>query len=301
MPTEIPPRAAKAKHGISTFHEIMDSHELRFRLKHTDGTAYIRTEAATSSGWQEAHFHERVIETYIVQSEWMGFAELVDGQLALRIIEADGIVSTRPQVIHNVYLPPGATIHTVKHGTACGGDRKTDATTQAFELVTKALHTDVQVRAAAMHSPKATYSAEYRHFDNLIWQVPAWATAIFALSIQSVLEMIGRPDLQASLWQWMAVLVLFSAACIACFSLVLARFRIHQRAFKGFARTPFWKSASTWTQFLLALEVMALCGMALVFFGMIIEWAIVLSVAGSLILFAGTELAVHRGKPARPS
>ena len=297
MATEISPSNAKAKHKISTHHECMENGELRFRLLHVDGSAYVRTEAASSGGWQKSHVHQTVMETYIVQHGWMALAELINGQRVVRIFERGGIVTTRPGVTHNVYLPNDTVIHTVKHGHVSGADRERGPNGQAFDLITKELDSEDEIRAAAIRASNMTsYGEEYRHFDNLIWQVPAWATAIFALSIQSVLEMLGRSDLAQNHWQWLAVLILFLASCVACFSLVLARFRIHQRAFKGFSDTPRWKSASTWTQSLLALEISALVGIALVFIGVHLPWAVGLSTGLGLAAIGVTEFAIRRAK-----
>ena len=79
-PRKIRPDEARAK-GVSTEHNEMPTGELRFRLKHDDGTAYIRTEATDRGGWQNSHYHRTVRETYIVQRGKMAFAELVDGAL----------------------------------------------------------------------------------------------------------------------------------------------------------------------------------------------------------------------------
>lgn len=275
----------------------MDNGELRFRLLHKDGTAYIRTVSSSDSGWQKSHVHQTVLETYVVQSGWMALAELIERKLVVRVFEPGGIVTTRPGVTHNVYLAPDAVIHTVKHGVAAGADREPGPDGEAFDIVTTALDSEGKIRAASIRPPAGvSYSDEYRHFDNLIWQVPAWATAVFALSVQSVLEMLGRSDLQGSHWQWLSVLVLSLAVCVACFSVVLARFRIHQRSFKGFSHTPRWKSASTWTQSLLILEASALVGMALVFRGVLVPWAVGLSAALGVAAILATESAVRRAK-----
>ena len=96
----------------------MPTGELRFRLKHDDGTAYIRTEATDRGGWQNSHYHRTVRETYIVQRGKMAFAELVDGALRVRIFGPNEICTTEPNVAHNVYLYCNSVIHTVKHGEA---------------------------------------------------------------------------------------------------------------------------------------------------------------------------------------
>ncbi|MGB9115021.1 hypothetical protein [Bradyrhizobium sp.] len=114
-PHDIQPEEALAR-GIWTQHSEMANGELRFRLKHSDGTAYIRTEATNSSGWQKSHYHRTVRETYIVQRGRMALAELIDGALKMRVFGPSEICTTEPNISHNVYLYRDSVIHTVKHG-----------------------------------------------------------------------------------------------------------------------------------------------------------------------------------------
>lgn len=108
--------------GITTSHESMENREMRFRLMATDGSAYIRTVAGASGAWQNSHLHRNLRETYIVQSGWMVLVELRDGKEAfLRLLPGE-VASTTPGVAHNVYLPGGAVIHTVKHGATVEKD-----------------------------------------------------------------------------------------------------------------------------------------------------------------------------------
>lgn len=108
--------------GIWTSHEIMDNGELRYRLLSEDGSAYIRTVSGTQGAWQNSHHHKSVKETYIVQDGWMAYAELREGLLVGRVYEKDASVTTQPGIVHNVYLPKKAVIHTVKHGIALEHD-----------------------------------------------------------------------------------------------------------------------------------------------------------------------------------
>lgn len=290
---EISANRAKNEFGIATLHEEMRNGERRFRLKKHDGTAYIRTEAGSNSGWQNSHFHERVMETYVVQVGWMAFAELIDSDLSLCIYGANEIVTSRPGVVHNVFLPNCAVIHTIKHGVSQSDDRLTDERTAAFDKVTHALQVETDVHAAAIRRPrKATYSDEYRHFDNLIWQVPAWSTGIFAISIQALFGIFnadGPLALTAA-----AGVSAFTALCLACFSFVMMRFRTHQRGLKGYASTPAWLSASTLTQSLVTIESGALLGVALVMFGMRLEWAIGISTILAIGVIGVFETSVRR-------
>lgn len=115
QPRDLLPEEARTN-GVSTEHSEMPNGELRFRLKHEDGTAYIRTEATDSGGWQKSHFHRNARETYIVQRGRMALAELVEGALRIRIFGPNDICTTEPNVSHNVYMYRNSVIHTVKHG-----------------------------------------------------------------------------------------------------------------------------------------------------------------------------------------
>jgi len=108
--------------GISFNKEVMENGELRIRLSSQDGSAYIRTESGESGAWQNSHYHLDLEETYIVQKGWVGFAELVEGSLTLKIEKENALYTVKPMVHHNLYLPANAVIHTVKHGRAKEGD-----------------------------------------------------------------------------------------------------------------------------------------------------------------------------------
>jgi mannose-6-phosphate isomerase-like protein (cupin superfamily) len=112
---------ALEKHGVFTNHEQMSNGEYRFRLVNKDGSSYIRTVAALG-GWQNSHHHSAMRETYIVQSGWMAIAQRIEGRRSIYELQPGGIITTTPLVAHNVYLPGGAIIHTVKHGIATGAD-----------------------------------------------------------------------------------------------------------------------------------------------------------------------------------
>jgi hypothetical protein len=109
-------------YGVTTSHSRMDNGELRFRLVSTDGSAYVRVEATTDSGWQNSHYHRTILETYILQKEWAAFAELEDGEVTFRIMRPGDVYTTRPGISHNVYLPADAVILTVKHGGPTEGN-----------------------------------------------------------------------------------------------------------------------------------------------------------------------------------
>lgn len=104
------------QYGVAASHGRMDNGELRYRLISTDGSAYVRVEASAEGGWQNSHYHNAVLETYIIQKGWAAFVELDNDGLTWRIMQPGDVYTTRREVSHNVYLPGHAVIHVVKHG-----------------------------------------------------------------------------------------------------------------------------------------------------------------------------------------
>jgi hypothetical protein len=119
MPTKLTAQECESR-GIVFPCDQMDNGENRYRLmKNGDdaGFGYILTEMPASGGaWQNSHYHKGVKETYIVQKRWIASAELVKGEVVIRIHRENDAFMTEPEVHHNIYMPSGAVIHTVKHG-----------------------------------------------------------------------------------------------------------------------------------------------------------------------------------------
>ncbi len=115
--TWISAEQASSQYGIYANHEIMDNGEVRFRLMSIDGSGYIRTVAPPEGGWQRSHFHKQTVETYVIESGWMGVAVpgIADQPIALRKVEAGAVYNTQLGEVHNIYLPAKSIIHTVKH------------------------------------------------------------------------------------------------------------------------------------------------------------------------------------------
>ena len=125
------------EYGVSTSHSRMDNGELRYRITSADGSAYVRVEATADSGWQNSHYHNTVLETYIIQKGWAAFAEIDDGKFQYKIMQPGDVHTTRPGISHNVYLPAYAVIHVVKHGeTAEQNDWHSD---ELLDIKTKPL------------------------------------------------------------------------------------------------------------------------------------------------------------------
>ena len=111
-----------AQYGIRTNHSVMDNGERRFRLAGSDGSCYIRTEAADDSGWQNSHWHTRLSEICIVQEGWVVYAELIDGKVVANKYTAGETYLIRPLIHHNTYLASHSILHTVKFGDCSDPD-----------------------------------------------------------------------------------------------------------------------------------------------------------------------------------
>jgi len=234
----IPTEEATSTHGISTKHGRMPNGELRFRLVSRDGNDYIRTVASQTSGWQKAHFHRSLRETYIVERGWMALAEKNNAGMSLTIYRPNDVVTTTPNVVHNVYLPSQAVIHTVKHGAAGAGDWTEDAAfTEATSQLTESTILSWEPPAAPVLDLRFdAYIALYNNLDNLIWRIPGFLAAGAAIAIGFAGSVLSKdtvpnipPILIASLFFFIGLLFFLSA-----FS--MARIREHHTAAGNFLR-----------------------------------------------------------------
>jgi len=113
--------------GISISGAKMDNGELRVRCMQESGSGYIWTESPTGDKpqWQNAHYHKGIHETYIVGKGNIAFASRVpDGDWVVQVYGVDTVITSQPEISHNVYLFAGSAIHTVKHGTPVGNPKK---------------------------------------------------------------------------------------------------------------------------------------------------------------------------------
>jgi hypothetical protein len=118
MKQSVSVQRAEQEFGITCPHELMENGELRFRLFGQDGNGYVRTVASSSGGWQNGHSHTAFRELYLVETEWMALAIATrESNVAeISIYEAGETFVTPMGLVHNVYLPANATIHTIKFG-----------------------------------------------------------------------------------------------------------------------------------------------------------------------------------------
>ena len=252
--------------------------------------------AVSKGAWQKSHYHTEVEETYIVQKGWIAFATKVGSARKIEIFRSGEIFSTAPDVIHNVYMSAYSIIHTVKHGTSGAEDRKISPETSAFDQLFVGFdseHEILKADARGKRSQNLIFSAGYRHFDDLIWRTPVWASGIFTITILGLDA--SRQDFVSSMTgvptKYLAIsfLVLMFFVLLAL-SHALYRFRDHQRSIRVPERkkTLIWKSASTFLSAIVIIEAFALASLALMTAG--VAWLC----ASSLCLLAAAAFFVVR-------
>ncbi len=115
------------------------------------------------------------------------------------------------------------------------------------------------------------YTAEYRHFDALIWQLPGWSTAIFLVtaggsrSIQQAVFLQESTGLTAE--QLASGLFGLMFLVILVLSQALYRFREHQAALRQHAPAPPWSSSATYLQLIVTAEAFTLLFLVLLMNG----------------------------------
>jgi hypothetical protein len=90
-----------------------------------------------------------------------------------------------------------------------------------------------EAKAPASQAPDV-YTQDYRHFDNLIWQVPAWSTAVFALSVTATVLALANATaigskLSVDVYHAAALFQGVVLGILLLFTNVYLRLRLHQR------------------------------------------------------------------------
>lgn len=106
------------EHGIRTAHHEMDSGERRYRLISETGSSYILTQANAADFWQKSHYHKKKKEYYVVEFGWVLIARYENGQLRIFRLHPDEPCFIPAGVMHNIFMPAGTILHTIKYGTA---------------------------------------------------------------------------------------------------------------------------------------------------------------------------------------
>lgn len=271
--------------------------ELRFRLNCNDGSAYIRTVTTDDSqGWQNPHFHKHLRETYIVETGWIGYIEICNGVIETKKYGEGDVFTTIRDVAHNIYMPANATIHTVKHNADTSSEETdwhgdSDDCKVLAERVSSSLLKDwsFDIFPAEKREARVStlYPEEYRHFDNLIWQVPTWATGLFAAVVAIVGLLLSKEQRQFFLGEYTmsqvdvaSVLLAFFGVFTLALAYTLFRFRTHQAGLKTTQNLIL--SPQTLLQILVGFEAWLL-----ILSSVILAKADVLLVATVLALFIG--------------
>lgn len=284
---EISQQDAEKKHKIFTRHHEMDNGELRFRLLRDDGIGCAITEAGSKGFWQESHFHKSVKETYIIQKGWVACAKLQNEKCKIQIFKEDEIFTIEPEVSHNLYLSKGAVIYTIKHGAPQKNNRAVNNEAKKLDKTVQGLGEE-QILALAeneknKNEPIEVYSKDYRHFDELIWQVPTWCTAIFTATITGGIVFLSLSDeLKDTIAKVFSIqnnnifiqrhyilfyYFVFMFLVLIIFSYALLRFRTHQRPLGKCKNIRFYKSSQMYLQLVTCFEFCVLLLFVLVIAG----------------------------------
>lgn len=148
------------------------------------------------------------------------------------------------------------------------------------------------------------YTQDYRHFDNLIWQVPAWATAVFSFSVTSAVIILANANSIEKLFpidplRTLSIFLFSVFAVLMLLTNVFLKFRLHQKSvFRPHRRDvpSLWFMPSGQTSLLLILFVEAsviLC-FALVAAGISLMLTKVLTIVFLVVGFSYVEWSVRK-------
>lgn len=199
--------------------------ERRYYLPDRDPLEVIETRMSTHAS-QSAHSHEVIREAMLVLEGTVFVEEVVAGNSSSQSLCVGDFVVFDRGVLHRMENDsdmPARTLHFKFLGE--GKDR--------------ALFADDKSSTGYARIPTTTapdiYTQDYRHFDNLIWQIPAWASAIFSFAItaavlslaNSKLIEISLPNISVS--HSVSVFLFTIFFVLLLFVNVFLRFRLHQR------------------------------------------------------------------------
>lgn len=203
-----------------------NTEDRRYYLPDRDPLEVIETEMR-AGGCQEAHSHEVIREAMLVLEGLVCVEEMVADITSRHTLAAgDFVVFDRgvPHRIANAANTVARTLHFKFIGDV--KDRVLFATDK----------NSLGPNEKGTPTIPDIYTQDYRHFDNLIWQVPAWASAIFGLAITaSVLVLANGKAVEAFLPTSLsathtASIFLFSIFFVLILlTNVFLRFRLHQR------------------------------------------------------------------------
>lgn len=194
--------------------ERMPNGELRARFVSPDGNNYIRTEAGSDGAWQNAHYHTALRETYVVEKGWMAYATDDEDTLSVSVLWPHELVTTQPRQPHNVYLPAGAVIHTIKHGATSSKDwtPHDPLTAKCATLAEKQIH-QLAVSGSGPTPSETHFDAYvelYNNLDRLLWGIPSLLAVAATVLIGFSGNLLGRqppPDVPPVVFAMVCALI----------------------------------------------------------------------------------------------
>lgn len=202
-----------------------DLEERRYYLPDRDPFEVIETRLSTNAS-QDAHSHAIVREAMLVLEGTVLVEEIVAGNVSSQTLATGDFVVFDRAVAHrmeNKSEVPARTLHFKFLGE--GKDRALfagDKTSSGEGCTNTTAVPDI-------------YTQDYRHFDNLIWQVPAWASAIFSVAITVAALVLANGK---SIAAFLPAIDVSHSVSVFLFSIlfvlllltnVFLRFRLHQR------------------------------------------------------------------------
>jgi quercetin dioxygenase-like cupin family protein len=200
--------------------------ERRYYLPDRDPLEVIETRMSANAS-QSAHSHDTIREAMLVLEGTVRVEEVVAGITSSQILNVGDFVVFDRGVLHRMENESNLSARTL-HFKFLGEGKD------------RALFADdkntIEVARTQTAAGPDIYTQDYRHFDNLIWQVPAWASAIFSFAITaSVLVLANGKSIEAFLSLPISAPHSVSVFLFAIFFVLLLlinvflRFRLHQR------------------------------------------------------------------------
>lgn len=245
---------------------------------------------------QEAHSHRIVREAMLVLEGKVFIEEIISGQSHPQVLDTGDFVGFDRRVYHRIANNADVPARTLNFKFL--GEVKD----RALFIDDK---TDTSTGQTLTTSVPEIYTQDYRHFDSLIWQVPAWASAIFSFSITGAVLVLANavkiesllPSINASFSVSMFLLSVFVVLLLLLN--VFLRFRLHQRVVfrpnrRNVPRLWYMPSGQSSLLLVLFIEAAVILCFALITAGIGLLTAIGVTVVFLLVGFGYVEISVRR-------
>jgi len=147
------------------------------------------------------------------------------------------------------------------------------------------------------NNTRQLYSDDYKHFDNLIWQVPAWGFAAFSGTFLILSEIVSKYSEKwgISLNTLLGLILLCGFMFLFSYSYALFRYRWHQKHVIDKTEPPFVKvGAQTMLQFSISLQSAILLTLSLhMFFQLFWLISVFVGIVITVIMTAFYELKIR--------